>query len=149
MNFSNPANSYRQSAIAGATPIGLVIALYDKLAVDLRLAVEAMNNNDIESRCTALNHATLVLGQLQDWVNLESGDPLARSLADFYQIIRARMLEASLKKSTELLEAQIELVLQVRSAWQQRDGTAATAEAIQIHMIVSENESTLSQSLHA
>ncbi|SEF63455.1 flagellar biosynthetic protein FliS [Bryocella elongata] len=147
MNFSNPANSYRQSAIAGATPIGLVIALYDKLASDLRLAVEAMRQEDIEARCIALNHATLVLGQLQDWVNLESGDPLAMSLANFYQIIRARMLEASLKKSASLLEAQIELVLQVRGAWQQRD--AASVEAAHGYLIASESTQPQSQSHHA
>jgi flagellar protein FliS len=147
MSFENPAFSYRQSSIAGATPIGLVIALYDKLAADLRLAVDAMRKDDIQARCDALNHATLVLGQLQDWVNLESGDPLAKSLADFYQIIRTRMLQASVAKSAELLEAQIELVLQVRSAWQQRD--AVIADAVPGLMVASESMNALSHSHHA
>jgi flagellar protein FliS len=145
MNFPNPAFSYQQSSISGATPMGLVIALYDKLACDLRLAVEAIREDDIEARCIALSHATLVLGQLQDWVNLESGDALAKSLADFYQILRTRMLEASLQKSAELLEAQIELVLQVRSAWQQRDA----AESTQGPMMAADHRHSLSQSHHA
>lgn len=121
MSFNDPAISYRQSAISGATPVGLVIALYDKLASDFRLAVDAIRADDIEARCQAVNHAMLVLGQLQDWVNMDSGEALAQSLVSFYQMLRARLLEASLKKSAELLEEQILLILQVRGAWQERD----------------------------
>lgn len=148
MSYSNPAYSYRQSSISGATPIGLVIALYDKLASDLRMAVEAMREDDIEARCTALNHATLVLGQLQDWVNVDAADPLSRSLVDFYQILRSRMLEASLKKSPELLEAQIELVLQVRSAWQQKDAAESMASYSPVS-VAAEPQQTSLHSLRA
>lgn len=115
--------SYRRSAIEGASPIGLVIALYDTLSGDLRRAANAIRNNDIEARCKDLNHAVLVLGQLEDWIDQKNGGELAQNLSSFYAHIRAKMMEASLNRSAKLLEAQIELILQVRSAWQQRDMT--------------------------
>jgi flagellar secretion chaperone FliS len=119
--------SYRRSAIEGASPIGLVIALYDTLSGDLRRAASAIRNNDIEARCKDLNHAVLVLGQLEDWIDQKNGGELAQNLSSFYSYLRAKMMEASLSQSAQLLEAQIDLILQVRSAWQQRDMSSPQA----------------------
>jgi flagellar protein FliS len=113
--------SYRKSAIEGASPIGLVIALYDTLWGDLRRAAVAIRENDIERRCRELNHAALVLGQLESWIDLKNGGELAKNLTQLYAYLRAKMMEASIAKSAPMLEAQMELILHVRTSWQQRD----------------------------
>lgn len=113
--------SYQKSAIEGASPIGLAIVLFDVLAGDLRRAASALRKNDIEWRCRELNHACLVLGRLESWVDLKNGDEMAKTLARFYAYLRAAMMEAAVKKSAPLIEAQIEMILHVRTAWQQHD----------------------------
>jgi len=113
--------SYRRSAIAGASSIGLMIALFDTLAGDLRRASSALRKNDIEARCKELNHAALVIGQLESWVDVKSGGESAETLTRFYAYLRAKMMEASTRKSAAVLDAQIEMILHVRSAWQQLD----------------------------
>ena len=113
--------SYRRSAVAGASWIGLTIALYDTLTGNLRRAASAIRNNNIEARCSEVNHALLVLGQLESMMAAQSKDDLAASLSLFYNHLRGKMLEASIQQSASLMEAQIELILQVRTAWQQRD----------------------------
>ena len=115
--------TYRKSSIAGASPIGLMIVLFDTLAGDLRRAAAALHRNDIETRCRELNHAALVLGRLESWVDRENGGDSAKDLAQFYAHLRAKMLEAAGTKSAALLEAQIDLILQVRSAWQLLDSS--------------------------
>ncbi len=119
--------TYRRSSIAGASPIGLMIALFDTLAGDFRRAAGALHKNDIETRCKELNHATLVLGQLENWLDLENGGESALSLARFYAYLRAKMIEAAGTKSAKVLEAQIDLILHVRSAWQQLDASPLRA----------------------
>jgi flagellar protein FliS len=119
--------TYRKSSIAGATTIGLIIALFDTLVGDFRRASAALRNSDIEARCKELNHAALVLGQLESWVDLKNGGESARTMARFYAFLRAKMLEASAKKSAQVLETQIDLILHVRSAWQQLDSDPASA----------------------
>ncbi len=126
MRRDNTPLSYRRAAIEGASPIGLVVALYDTLSGDLGRAAAALRANDIEQRCKHLNHALLILGHLEDWLDTTNGGDLAQSLAQFYAYLRGKLLEASLAQSAPLLEAQIELILQVRSAWQQRDLPSAT-----------------------
>jgi flagellar protein FliS len=113
--------SYRRSAIEGATPIGLMIALFDTLAGDLRRAANAVRKNDIETRCRELNHAALVLGHLESWVDLKNGGKSAQTLCGFYAYLRAKMMEAAISRSAKVIETLIDMILHVRSSWQQLD----------------------------
>jgi flagellar protein FliS len=126
--------SYRKSAIEGASSIGLMIALFDTLVGDFRRAATALRNNDIETRCRELNHATLVLGQLENWVDLKNGGESAATLARFYAYLRAKMMQAAVTQSASLLEAQIDMILHVRSAWQQLDASASSSPEKQVEI---------------
>jgi flagellar secretion chaperone FliS len=121
MKLTQTELSYRKSAIEGASSIGLIIALFDTFAGDLRRAAAAIRKSDIEKRCKELNHASLVLGQLESWVDKDKGGDSAQTLAQFYGYLRATMMEASVTQSATLLETQIDTILQVRSAWQKLD----------------------------
>jgi flagellar secretion chaperone FliS len=129
MSANNMERKYMVSAVLGASPIGLTILLYDRLVTDIRLAIVAMQSRDIEKRCAHINHAFLILGQLENGLNMESGGETAASLARFYACTRAKLIEGQVKLSSEILEKQIELILQVRSAWQQvENGSSAQAQ---------------------
>jgi flagellar protein FliS len=128
--MSTTEMSYRRSAIQGASRIGLMIALFDQLASDLRRAAAALRNNDIETRCKELNHAFLVLGQLENWVDVKNGGESAQTLSRFYAYLRAKMLEAGASKSAKLLEMQVDMILLVRSSWQQLDAPPSQVSQI-------------------
>jgi flagellar protein FliS len=121
MKISKTELSYRKSAIEGASSIGLIIALFDTLAGDLRRAAAAIRKSDIEKRCKELDHASLVLGQLESWVDMDKGGESAQTLSRFYAYLRATMMEASVTQSAALLDTQIDTILQIRSAWQKLD----------------------------
>jgi flagellar protein FliS len=131
--MSTTEMSYRQSAIQGASPIGLMIALFDRLAGDLRRAAAALRKNDIETRCKELNHALLVLGQLQNWVDVKNSGESAQTLSRFYAYLRAKIFEASATRSARILEMQIDMILLVRTSWQQLD-TAPQASEIPVEI---------------
>jgi flagellar protein FliS len=143
MELSQTELSYRKSAIEGASSIGLIIALFDTLAGDLRRAAAAIRKNDIEKRCRELNHAALVLGQLESWIDLDQGGDSARTLSQFYAYLRAKMMEASVSKSAQLLETLIDMILHVRTAWQKLDSGPQGLPGIPAE-IVAEQTSTLS-----
>jgi flagellar protein FliS len=109
----------------GASPIGLMIALFDRLAVDLRRAADAIRQGDVETRCDEINHGFLVLAQLESWLDHEKGGEPARQLAKFYSYTRAQMMRASVTQSSNLLEEQIETLLHIRTSWQQMDSKPA------------------------
>lgn len=115
--------SYRMAAVDAADPIGLLLALYDTLSGNLRRAAAAQRADDVGGRCAELNHAYMVLGQLESWVDPERDRPLAESLTVFYAYVRERMLAASLAQSAPEFDALVRFVSQVRTTWQQREAS--------------------------
>lgn len=113
--------TYRQAATQQASVVGLVIALYDTLIGNLRRAAEAMDRNDIQSRCDELMHGFKVLQQLDAMLDMERGGETAFKNRRFYNHLRGQMLTAQFKLSSEILKKQIGFVLEVRQAWHQID----------------------------
>lgn len=111
--------SYRRAAVQEATPAGLVVVLYDILVEDLRRAIAAMRNSEVEEHCCRLKHGLSALQVLEGSLDLEKGGDTARSLAHFYAYIRGEILCAQFQNDARILEQQIALILSVREAWQE------------------------------
>ena len=50
MKFPNAALAYSETASVGASPVGMLVLLYDRLLQDIHNAVSALDARDIESR---------------------------------------------------------------------------------------------------
>jgi flagellar secretion chaperone FliS len=112
--------AYRTVAVQGASGFGLLIALYDTLAGDLRRAAAAQREGGIERRTNELKHALLLVSYLENLVDSESGD-LAKKLIASYSGMRRRMIEAQAKQSAKILEEIMAEVLSMREVWQKID----------------------------
>jgi flagellar secretion chaperone FliS len=113
----NPRRTYREAAVAGASPVRLIIMLYEQVLEDLGRALTALRQGDIESRAREINHAILVIGHLQASLDMERGGKVAGNLERFYGQIRAGLVEAHARQSASLLERRIADLLQVHEAW--------------------------------
>ena len=110
-------SSYREAAVRGASPVRLVICLYEQAIEDLRQAVIALEKGDIETRTRGINHALMVIAQLQGSLDMERGGEVAKNLARFYGVVRAGLNEAQMKQSARILEQQISQLVVVYEAW--------------------------------
>lgn len=119
--------AYRASEVADDNPVHLVVLLYDQLLRDIRRALDALGRNDVQARCQELDHALVVLGQLQHTLNLENGGEVAETLDDFYSLVRSNLLMAATQQSPSLLESQYRQILAVREAWLQVERQQAPA----------------------
>jgi flagellar protein FliS len=107
--------------VQNASAAGLVIILFDLLVGDLERVIAAINQHDIERRSAELKHAFLVLQQLEGSLDMEGGGQAANNFSRFYSAVRSKLLEAHLKASADIVRRQIDLLLEVRQAWQQVD----------------------------
>jgi flagellar secretion chaperone FliS len=113
----NPGLSYREAAVAGASPVRLVILLYEQTIEDLRRAIAAQARGDIEGRTCEINHAILVIGHLQATLDPEQGGKVAANLALFYRHLRSELVDAQCRQSPAVLEQAITQLMQVHAAW--------------------------------
>ncbi len=113
----NPGLSYRESAVAGASPVRLVILLYEQVIEDLRRAVAALTKGDVEGRTREINHALDIVGHLQATLDKERGGQVALNLERFYEQLRSGLLQAQCRQSVAALEGQIAHLMKVHEAW--------------------------------
>jgi len=108
---------YRVGSVQGASPAALVARLYEQIIEDLRQAVKALQQNQIESRTNKINHAILVLGHLHSQLDFAAGGKVAEDLGNFYGTLRANLIQAQVEQSEVILRSQITDLLTVREAW--------------------------------
>jgi len=119
MNY--PALTYRQFSVQGATPLGLVVMLYDGAIAALQRAAAAIEAHDIEKKCTHLNRALAIIAQLEGTLNFELGGEVAQTLKSFYVYARVQALKANIENSPEILRSLIEKFASVREAWHEAE----------------------------
>ena len=121
MNQRQIAAQYRESNAQGAHPVGLVVKLYDAIIEDFRRALEALREGQVERRVAALNHALLVIAELESVLDHDRGGEVALRLRGLYRVARTLIVDENLRGRPEGLERLITLFLPVRQAWQQAE----------------------------
>lgn len=119
----DPVRSYRESAVRGASPLGLIVILYDEIVRSIRKALHAFETGNIEARAKALTHAVEVIGYLQSVLDFEKGGDVARKLSQFYNLMRAKLLETHITPTRDGLEMLAREFAKMGAAWQQAERT--------------------------
>ena len=132
--------AYRESEVTSDNPVHLVVLLYDQLLRDLRCALDAFAQRDIQRRCRELDHALLVLAQLQGSLNLQDGGEVAEIIDRFYNLVRDDLLRASIEDAPALVEKRWRNILSVREAWLEveRQQTVPAAKPVTPHDVIDE-----------
>src|SRR5271170_918086 len=99
--------AYRKTAVQGASGFGLLIAMFDTLAGNLRRAAVAQRRNELEDRCNEVKHAIVVIGYLENCLTHSAGGELTRQLSAFYSTLRRRLIEAQVNQSAETFEREM------------------------------------------
>ena len=108
---------YRKELGQNASPIRLIVLLYEQLAEDLRGAIRGIERQEIEARTHHLSHALALLGQLEGSLNMEAGKDVARNLSQYYGALRAGLLHLQFHPDRSVLEKYVAQVLSLREAW--------------------------------
>ena len=125
----NPALVYRQFSVQGATPLGLVVMLYDGAITYMQRARAAMEAGDVQRKCDELKCALAIFAQLEGSLNFEQRGEVARTLKALYVHARTQTLKANLENSAGMLQALIEEFRTVRDAWQEGERRLAMPSA--------------------
>ena len=112
-------DTYCTRALEGASPVDLVVALYDGIVRFLYAAAEAADRGDVNARRAAVKRALDIIIHLQARLRMDAGGRPAQVLSEFYASVFAQILQASSFASRPRFERAIECVRNVREAWRQ------------------------------
>jgi len=112
-------STYQQHSLDGASPVDLVVALYDGIIRFLYAAITAVERGDVRARRLAVKRALAILIHLQARLRMDIGGRPAQVLSEFYASMFALTVQASLGASVERFEEVIGCVRSIRDAWRQ------------------------------
>ncbi len=84
LNASHAVNAYRQSVTVTATPLDLIIMLYDGAIDSIDKSVIAINNQDVHTKIRCIDKTMKIIEELLYSLNLEVGGEIAYNLQDLY-----------------------------------------------------------------
>lgn len=119
---NDPARAYRQLSVQSASPVGLIVLLFNSAIASLHKAERAAAENQIETRVAELNHVLDIVSELRSVLDFERGGDVARQFDQFYQLAEVQVLQANLQNSQDIIRDLVAQFIKIRDAWQQVDG---------------------------
>ena len=121
------ANKYQEVDVGTATPLHLVVMLYDAAILSLEEARGHMERKDISGRSRAINKCNAIISELQSSLNMKEGGDIAASLNRLYDYMKTTLLRAGVEQNPDLVVEVEGLLENLRSSWKQIDSGASAS----------------------
>ncbi len=110
-------NAYRQAAVGTMDQNKLIVMLYDGAIRQTKLAIQSMQNGQIEKVHNSLVKSKNIISELMASLDLEKGGDIAKNLQSLYVYMFGQLIEANMTKQTQPAETVLRLLIQLREAW--------------------------------
>lgn len=114
---ANATMAYRNSKILTATPADLTLMLYDGAIKFCNIALMAMEKKDYEKVNTNIIKAERIITEFRSTLIFKY--PIAKDFDNVYQMVYQRLVDANIKKDTELLEEAVGYIREMRDTWKE------------------------------
>ncbi len=113
----NMTLAYKNNTIQTASPAELTLMLYDGCIKFCNIALGALENNDLTKANTNIIKAENIIVEFRSTLDFKY--PVAHDFDRVYDWIYRRLVEANIKKDTEILEDALRLVREMRDTWKE------------------------------
>ncbi len=111
------AGAYLETAIHSAGPEELVRLMYDAALQAVGRAKRHARSGETESRSREISRAHAIVAELALALNHEAAPKLARDLAELYDYIQRRLIEAHALRSEDILDEVSRLLATLLDGW--------------------------------
>ncbi len=109
--------AYKNNTIQTASPAELTLMLYDGAIKFCNIALGALENNDPAKANTNIIKAENIIVEFRSTLDFKY--PVAQDFDRVYDWIYRRLVEANIKKDTEILEDALKLIREMRDTWKE------------------------------
>jgi flagellar protein FliS len=110
-------DAYRRTEAQSASPMQLVVMLYDGALKFLAEARAAQAIGDLPRRAHALRRVAAILAECHATLDLERGGDVAAELDRLYSYMSTRLLDVTVKKDPSAIDELHKLLTPLRQAW--------------------------------
>lgn len=113
----NAAAAYLENKVKTATPAELTLMLYDGAIKFCNIAIMAIENKDISKANQNIIKAENIIQELRS--TLDKKYEISKNLDTMYDYIYTRLVQANIRKDTEILEEVLEYLRDLRDTWKE------------------------------
>jgi len=110
-----------EASIYGASPVGLIVMLYEGAISALRKAQSEIARNNYIGKGHFIGKSMEIINGLDNVLNLEKGGEVTANLRELYIYMKHRLGVANMKNDADILEEVITLLDELLGAWRQLD----------------------------
>lgn len=114
---SSQVDQYRKSAVNGASPLQLVIMLYDGAFKFIANGRRAMANGDTFEQNKQIQKAQRIVAELISCLDMKKGGEIAENLMALYTFCYNKLVESNLGDNPEGLDQVTEVLSNLRVSW--------------------------------
>ncbi|MDR0936605.1 MAG: flagellar export chaperone FliS [Oscillospiraceae bacterium] len=144
-NLSAANEAYRRQKILTASPIELIVLLYDGLHKDIAIAQLSISKGQNETAHKKLINAQAIVTELINSLNLDFA--IAQDLLPLYEFLLRSLIEVNSSKDAKVLPDLLEIVDDLRATWV--DVADSTRKAIPISELKKAGEHSLMSAFQA
>ncbi len=108
-----------QHDVQQASPIHLVVMLYDKAIALLRQSLLHLQRSELKAKGESLNRVVEILGELQAVLNREEGGSVAKNLDALYTFAIQSVTEANFRNDEKPLQSVLGVLEELRKGWRE------------------------------
>lgn len=122
MNTHTATNAYAnvglESSVQGASPVKLIVMLYQGALLAIANAKNGILRKDIPAKGKAISHAIRIIDEgLKASLDKNVGGKVAQDLDALYDYMCLRLVNANIKNDIEALDEVTRLLTEIKDAW--------------------------------
>ncbi len=112
---ANIQNKYKQDYVSTASPVELIVMLYEGCIKQLKLAKIHKESNELDKVSACIERAEDIILELVRSLNMSI--PISNNLLELYQFMIDEMVDINFNKDVERLDPIIEMLGALCDAW--------------------------------
>lgn len=121
MSYPRHMNQYQKTAVVGASPLQLVIMLYDGAIRFMNTGKVAMVEKRTFEQNEALQKAQKIVVELLSCLDMNKGGDVAKNLFALYTFAYNELIAANLEDQPAKIDTAIRVLTELRESWVQLD----------------------------
>ena len=112
---TRPQDAYKRQDVLTASPIDLIVMLYDALRRNIIMGKRGITNKNVPMAHKHLMKAQMILTELIN--SLDMSYEISTELLDLYEFALKSIADANMHKDIEPLDPIVEMVDSIKEAW--------------------------------
>lgn len=117
LNNASGYDTYQRNKILTASPAELTLMLYEGAIKFLNMAIMGIEKGDIEKAHVNIMKTQRIVEEFRATLNFKY--PVAKEFDNVYEYVLRRLVEANIKKDTEILEECLAHMRTMRDTWKE------------------------------